>query len=522
MMSGETGVLAVHPAGEQPAVEWGSDEPVTADTYAGRVHLEWEPAAPVTTMGQLAFFIEYLKQGGLFDGWVAGCPLHLTSPNAPAKRDVLGTVLLSVLAGHWRYAHITALRADAVNAPLLGMKKVVSEDAVRRALGKIDEAGGIAWLREQLEYCVRPLLGELWVLDVDTTVKPLYGHQQAAEVGYNPSKRGRPSQVYHSYLMAELRLVLEVEVASGKEHTAKHAAPGLWALLDRLGPACAPCLLRGDNDWGSEPVMREAERRGQPYLFKLRLRPGVKRVLERAMRESDWQNAGAGWQGKWGEVRLHGWSRQRRVVLLRRRLRRLLLTERPAEGTPAAGKVPLQLGFVELDARREAWEYAVLVTSLQSELLTVAQLYRDRGDAENSFDELKNQWGWGGFTTHDLKRCQFMARIVALAANWWNLFVRLADPDRHREAITSRPLLLQAIGRQTQHAGQTTITITSPHGDRHRARRAFSRIARFFARLRQTAEQLTDLDRWYRILSYALVKYLKGRQLDPPRRLQHA
>ena len=266
--------------------------------------------------------------------------------------------------------------------------------------------------------------------------------------------------------------------------------------------------------------MSEAERRGQPYLFKLRLRRGVKRVLERAMRDSDWYNAGAGWQGKWGEVRLLGWSRQRRVVLLRRRLRQILLTERSAD--EAESQVPLQLGFVELDARQEAWEYAVLVTSLQGALLTLAQLYRDRGDAENNFDELKNQWGWGGFTTHDLKRCQFIARIVALAANWWNLFVRLADPDQHREAITTRPLLLQAIGRQTQHAGQTTIIITSPHGAHHHARRAFVRIARFFAQLRQTAEQLTDLDRWYRILSYALVKYLKGRQLDPPRRLAHA
>jgi hypothetical protein len=28
-------------------------------------------------------------------------------------------------------------------------------------------------------------------------------------------------------------------------------------------------------------------------------------------------------------------------------------------------------------------------------------LYRDRGDCENAFDELKNQWGWGGFTTHE-------------------------------------------------------------------------------------------------------------------------
>jgi hypothetical protein len=46
---------------------------------------------------------------------------------------VLGTVLLSVLAGHWRYAHMTTLRCDPVNPLLLGMEQVASEDAVRRA-----------------------------------------------------------------------------------------------------------------------------------------------------------------------------------------------------------------------------------------------------------------------------------------------------------------------------------------------------------------------------------------------------
>jgi hypothetical protein len=54
-MTGETGVPAVHPTGEQPVVELAADEAVAADTFGGRVHLEWEPAAPVTTMGQLAF-----------------------------------------------------------------------------------------------------------------------------------------------------------------------------------------------------------------------------------------------------------------------------------------------------------------------------------------------------------------------------------------------------------------------------------------------------------------------------------
>jgi hypothetical protein len=180
----------------------------------------------------------------------------------------------------------------------------------------------------------------------------------------------------------------------------------------------------------------------------------------------------------------------------------------------------LRLSFVEIEAGGEIWEYAVLVTSLDNEILSVGQLYRDRADCENVFDELKNQWGWGGFTTRDLKRCRLMTGLVALFFNWWNLFVRLADPNHHREAITSRPLLLQAIGRRTSHAGRTTVTITSSHGDHHRARKAFTRIAGFFATLRKTAEQLSPLERWYRILSEALKKFLRGRILVPPRQLQ--
>jgi hypothetical protein len=34
------------------------------------------------------------------------------------------------------------------------------------------------------------------VLDMDSTVKTLYGHQEGAEIGYNPAKPGRPSCVH--------------------------------------------------------------------------------------------------------------------------------------------------------------------------------------------------------------------------------------------------------------------------------------------------------------------------------------
>jgi hypothetical protein len=55
-------------------------------------------------------------------------------------RRAAGTAVLSILCGHQRYAHISALRGDNINAPLLGMEKVVSADSVRATLPKIDEA----------------------------------------------------------------------------------------------------------------------------------------------------------------------------------------------------------------------------------------------------------------------------------------------------------------------------------------------------------------------------------------------
>ena len=94
--------------------------------------------------------------------------------------------------------------------------------------------------------------------------------------------------------------------------------------------------------------------------------------------------------------------------------------------------------------------------------------------------------------------------------------MRLADPRQHTEAITSRPLLLHAPARLTRHSGQTRITISHPHAEAAWVESACREIAAFFQTLRQTAEQLTPLQRWYRVLSRALVKYLNGRELHPP------
>ena len=186
-------------------------------------------------------------------------------------------------------------------------------------------------------------------------------------MAYNPGKPGRPSHTYHSYMVANLRLMLDVEVQPGNQHTAKHSAAELWSLLDRLGPGRQPSLLRGDNGWGNEGIMREVERRGLAYLFRLRLTPNVTRAFERAMRSGPWEPAGQGWEGQSTELRLLGWGRQRRVVLLRRKLDRpVAITEQDAHGQQ-------RLSFATVDPRKQVWEYASLVTSLDAEILTLGQ-----------------------------------------------------------------------------------------------------------------------------------------------------
>jgi Transposase DDE domain group 1 len=387
------------------------------------------------------------------------------------------------------------LRCDALNPPLLGMRKVVSEDSVRRGLATIGEAKGLPWLQNHLDDCTTPLLNEPWVLDMDSTVKTLYGHQEGAEIGYNPHKPGRPSHAYHTDMLSSLRLVLRVDVLPSDEYAVANATDGLWTLLDHLGPSRRPALLRGDKSWGIERVMARAEQTDLPYLFRLRMTANVKRSLERAMQQADWADAGQDWQGKETSLRLSGWSRHRRIILLRRKLARDLAI------TDHANPTQRRLGFAEVGPDQAVWAYAALVTSLDSELRTLGPLYRDRAAAENVCDELKNQWGWGGFTTQDLTRCRLLAGTVALIYNWWSLFARLADPEHHREAITTRPLLLSAIARQTRRAGQVTLTISSTHGLRDKARHAYVRIAGFLVELRENAEQLDPLEKWYQRLT---------------------
>ncbi len=338
-------------------------------TPGGRFQVRWGEGGSASALGQLAFFAEFLEVSGLFEHWVEGCPMDYTSPNAPQVRDVLGTWLLSILDGQRRYAHVTALRGDAVAPKILGMRRIISDEGLRRALAHLaprtkrggeeeraareaQRARSTAWMDSALAHSIGEALNTAWILDADTTIKLLYGHQDGAEVSYNPVKPGRPSHVIHTYWIGNVRLVLDAEVQNGKAHAARHSLPRLVEILKELPVAQRPRLVRGDNAFGNEPVMGALEQLSQPYLFKLRQSAGVKSLIERLWSQQDWENVGQGYYAVETTLKLSGWSRARRIVVVRRAVKDPLAAQAKAAGkherrqtefavcrSPAAGQV---------------------------------------------------------------------------------------------------------------------------------------------------------------------------------------
>jgi len=318
--------------------------------------------------------------------------------------------------------------------------------------------------------------------------------------------------VLHTYLVGNLRLVLDVQLSPGKQHTSAHAKAGLGQLLDELGTQ-RPTLVRGDCGYGNEGILLTLEQRWQAYLLRLRQTRNVQRLLQRQFGRSDWSHADAqGFQAVEDEIKLAGWSQKRRVVIVRRRIKEGMVRQTLNE----SGQLRLELADAQVLEAARMWEYTVLATNVTYPLESISQLYRDRCDCENGFDELKNQWGLSGFTTQDINRCQTTARAGALVYNWWSWYCRAAYPGARLEAITSRPLLLAAVGKATSHAGQTQLYLTPMHAKVDTIKALIANVRAALQHVKRTAEQLVSVDRWATLVRYICQRIAPPVPQPPP------
>jgi len=210
-------------------------------------------------------------------------------------------------------------------------------------------------------------------------------------------------------------LVLDVDVVAGND-THPNISRRLWALLDRIPRDLWPSLLRGDCGLATSRHARSGTAR-LAYLFKLRLTQ-CQAHDRTSVTQREWANTGKGWQAKESLLRLEGWSRQRRVIILRRREGRLAISSNETQASKhclssmLAQRRRLRIFRSRHIARRGACEFG--------------QLYRDRGDSEKYFDELKTN---GAGRLRHAGPCSLPTgrAMIALFYDWWSIFVRLVE-----------------------------------------------------------------------------------------------
>jgi Transposase DDE domain group 1 len=425
----------LHPTGE---------EVFEFPTYAGKVTIS--PTDDLMTpYGGLVPFAAFLRHTGLIERLVESCPVERTSPNAAPIRDVLVSFLLTALCEGKHFSHVERLREDPTMGTLFGINTVVSDDTIRRLFRQLDGNTSRAWVEQAITPLWRALPSRL-ILDWDSTVLTRYGQQQGAEVGYNPHKRGRRSHHPLLAIAAGTRLCVSYRLRAGNTVSASEWEQAMEQTQESL--ASRPVWLnRGDLGFGQESILAWHERSMERprYLFKLKFTQRVVRALSQIPEEA-WQGPAQHGVLQVAEVdlQLHGWSAKRRVVVGRRLL----------------GVLPKEKSGAFWDQTKHEFEaYVTNLETKEANSWQIVDLYRQRADAENVFDEIKNQWGFRGFCSRSVQVTELAARLLLLTYNLWNLFVRLMRPEKHLEAITGRRWFLLIAARLTKSSRQSEMKL---------------------------------------------------------------
>jgi hypothetical protein len=380
--------------------------------------------------------------------------------------------MVTALTDGRRFSPIERRREDPTIPELFGREAVVGDDTVRRFFQSVDPALGAEWIARH----AKPMWGalpETIVLDWDSTVQPKFGHQEGAEVGYNPGKPGRRS--YHPLLavVSRTRLCPIYRFRSGNTVSATQWEEAMADAERWLGERKVS-LNRGDLGFGHDAIMawHEAAPARPQFLFKLKLTTLVRSALHR-LTDSDWQGPATlgACQIAEARIQLTGWKASRRVIFAR----------------------TLQ-GVVPAADRADFWdqhkhEFAVYVTNLPEDVngWQIQELYRQRADTENVFDELKNQWGFSGFCAKSRATTELAARLLLMVYNLWTLFVRFIVPQKHTEAKRGRRWFLLIAARLVQSGRQKEVQVSISGGWAQQLRDGYLRLHEW---IRTTAPQL--------------------------------
>jgi hypothetical protein len=296
------------------------------------------------------------------------------------------------------------LRADRALHAMLGMDRFPGTDTVRNLLKRFTQPVIEAFWRPLWRWLLQqgwamPALG--WSLDLDSTVFQRSGHQEGAERGYNPSRPGRHTHHPLLAVLAEAPLVLHGWLRSGKAGSARGVVPFLQEALALMPADWKLRTVRADSGFFDQALLGFLEERSLPYIIVARMTRTLKAA---AASLKEWTPLDAHYSTTSFQLKLHGWSKERRFVVIR---------EKEREEKGAVGRRLIEV---------PGYTYRIFVTNRDEDAVTLWRDYNQRACVEQRIEELKNDLAADGFCMKQFFATEAAFLSVLFAFNLLSLY----------------------------------------------------------------------------------------------------
>jgi hypothetical protein len=378
--------------------------------------------------------------------------------------DLMLALLYAVIAGLRRINKTHLLQYNGTFLDLLGLERFPDQTTLRRFLQRLPPASirQVAALHDGLraQFWSLPQSPTSLILDLDSVVLTLYGHQQGAHVGYNPKKKGRRS--YHPLLCFEGH---RQEFWHGSLRPGDTSAnTGVVFFFQRCmakvpaGLARQRIRVRADSGFFGGKFLALLERSGVGYVIVAK----NYRTLKSRAREADYYRLVNGFEVAEFSYQAYRWPKARRFVVMRR----------PIPEDPLEAK---QLTLFK-DRR---YAYSIFVTNLELEPWRIWKFYQPRAVTEKNIRELLYDLPLGKIPSADWLANVAFLQVVLLAYDLVHWFRRLCLPLPYQTATveTVRSDFLVLPARLVSRAGRNVLQLPRDYHHRETFVRAFQKAS---------------------------------------------
>lgn len=421
---------------------------------SGKVHFQ-SGAKGLTSQAGLIPVMKFLKRFGVPDS-LDKLVAHGRGDSAVYNlTDVMLLTLVGLIGGATSFLKTVALWSDGVLRRVGGWLRIPDDSTFGRIFKEVTEEQivsieamnhrlrGRIW-KAALRAGVSTIgaVREIWI-DVDSTVKTVFGEQEGAAKGYNPEKKGTLS--YHPLIAfcCSTKEILQAWYRTGNAYTSNGIVEFMKQLLAHM-PNRVRFVFRGDSGFFTGELLAFLESFGHGYLIKVKLRN-----LVALMECQVWTAVPGkpGWEQCEFQYECSGWGILRRFVALR--------IEKKDDKKESQEKL--------LDVVR--YEYFCYVTTEPLSPWEAHKKYGERATCETWIEESKSQMGMGHIKTGDFlaNAAIFQCGVLAYNTIRWMALMSGNAELRTWEVQTVRTFLVRVAGKLLTGSNQLTINTPQDH-----------------------------------------------------------